>query len=231
MARTWTQAASRRALPSALTALLLSGCAHGPAELQDTPEVTAPRNLDLRRGMRSPNPPFIARPVPGRFTICHGHTCARITEVSLSAEQWAEVRAVFHPPADAAAEERERIRAAVALLERIVGAMTGTDRDKGRNRAGMGLPGQMDCVDESTNTSVYLTMMYGDGLLPHHRVGRRSSRGPFTLVMGMPHSTAVIEETPSGRLFAVDSWFLDNGEPPYVVPLREWRSGWEPPVP
>jgi hypothetical protein len=26
----------------------------------------------------------------------------------------------------------------------------------------------------------------------------------------------------------VDSWFEDNGHPAYVVPYKQWKSGWRP---
>ncbi len=134
------------------------------------------------------------------------------------------MRALFEPPPAGAAGERERIRLAVALLERLVGRHTGTDADLGENFAGLGRPGQMDCIDESTNTTVYLRMLEKEGLLRWHTLVYRSTR--FTGLQ--PHSTAVIEERGSGRRYAVDSWFLDNGEPPFIVPLAQWRSGWRP---
>jgi hypothetical protein len=88
---------------------------------------------------------------------------------------------------------------------------------------------QLDCVDESTNSTTYLRMMERDGLLRYHRVGSRAARarsGGF--IIGWPHFTAVIEEIASGEKWAVDSWFRNNGEPPEVVPLSLWRTGWEP---
>ena len=85
--------------------------------------------------------------------------------------------------------------------------MTGTSTDKGGNWAGWGLPGQMDCIDESTNTTIYLRMLQKDGLLRWHQAGDRATRWtPFT----WPHTTAVIEERDSLLRWAVDSWFLDN---------------------
>lgn len=168
---------------------------------------------------------IITEPVPERFNICYDHGCASLAWVTLSTEQWQRVRAVFSPPADTAAGEREQIRIAVALLEDMVGAMTGTATDKGGNLAGWGKPGQMDCIDESTNTTIYLRLLQGDGLLRWHQAGDRVTRWtPLT----WPHTTAVIEERSSQLRWAVDAWFLDNGEPPFVLPLQTWRDGWRP---
>lgn len=169
-------------------------------------------------------------PTPGKMTICHGNGCASLSHVGLTAEQWEEVRRLFHPLADSAQEERERLRSAIARMEKYVGEVTGTWRDKGGTFNGG--EGQMDCIDESTNTTLYLKMFEKYGLMRHHRVADRQTRGWF--VGGWPHTTAVIREerAPASRqgdgYWAVDSWFLDNGEPPFILPLEVWKSGWKP---
>jgi hypothetical protein len=63
------------------------------------------------------------------------------------------------------------------------------------------------------------------GLLRWHRVADRATRWSL---FSWPHTTAVIEERADLRQWAVDSWFLDNGEPPFVLPLQVWRDGWKP---
>ena len=90
----------------------------------------------------------------------------------------------------------------------------------------------MDCIDESINTTLYLAMFQKFGLMRLHQVEDRATRGWF--IGGWPHTTAVIGETAvprergSDRLWAVDSWFLDNGQPPFILPLETWKAGWEP---
>ena len=44
-----------------------------------------------------------------------------------------------------------------------------------------------------------------------------------------PHQSAVVLEIASGKAYAVDSWFEDNGRAAHVVPLEQWRAGWKPP--
>lgn len=112
-------------------------------------------------------------------------------------------------------------------MEALIGPLTGTSNDRGRNFQGVGTDGQMDCIDESTNTTSYLTMLVQDGLVTRHSVQDRVTRGFF--IFGWPHTTAVIRDNESGERFAVDSWFLDSGEPPFILPLQVWRDGWEPP--
>ena len=169
---------------------------------------------------------IITDPDPAHFNVCYDGGCASLATVNLSGEQWQRVRAVFVQPAATPAAEREQIRTAIGLFERIVGPMTGTANDKGGTFPGLGQSGQMDCIDESINTTIYLTMLQKYGLLHWHQVADRATRWSL---FSWPHTTAVIKERAGGREWAVDSWFLDNGEPPFVLPLDTWKDGWIPP--
>ena len=169
---------------------------------------------------------IITRPKPDKFSVCYDHTCETVDTVSLTPAEWSQIRLVFNPLPTTPAGERKRIQQAIALMERIVGKKTGTYRDKGKNLKGLFHQGQMDCIDESTNTTSYLVMMKRDGLIRWHTIEDRATRYPSLL--SWPHTTAVIRETRSKRYYAVDSWFFDNGKPPVIVPLKLWRTGWEP---
>jgi hypothetical protein len=168
----------------------------------------------------------ITEPTPERYSVCFDHSCTSIVTDSLSQDEWRLVTAVLRNPAWTAADERLAIAQSIAVFEGIVGRHTGTYRDRGRNLPGFGQPGQLDCIDESTNTTTYLRLLERGGLLRHHRVLERSTR--FGLFVGMPHTTAVIEETGTGDRYAVDSWFLDNGRPPYIAKLGAWKAGGAP---
>jgi len=165
-----------------------------------------------------------ASPGEHQFFSCTDYHCDTGKTVTLSASQWRAVRDLFTAKTSPA-EEREAIRQAIALLEDTVGAMTGTWRDLGGNVAGAGEAGQLDCISESRNTTTYLQLLYGDGLLQWHDIGKRRVR--HTLIFNT-HWTAVIIERNSGEHFAVDSWFLDNGQPPRIQPLDDWLSGHDP---
>jgi hypothetical protein len=169
---------------------------------------------------------FIDDPTPSRYSICYNHSCATVVTDSLNEDEWQRVTAPLRTPASTAAGERAAIARSMALFEAVIGSHTGTSLDKGRNVAGFGQPGQLDCIDESTNTTTYLRLLEQDGLLWHHRVAERATR--FGLFVGMPHSTAVIEESRSGNRYVVDSWFFDNGHPPHIVRLEDWRAGLDP---
>lgn len=166
-------------------------------------------------------------PGPLLFTVCHGYGCTLRTAVSLSPEEWASVVDVLATPAGSAAEERRRIAETVGRLETLAGAKSGTAADRA------GAPGimydrtQLDCIDETANTTTYLTMLAQAGLLRLHRPAAPAQRGSvFTLTL---HNTAVIEELATGHRYAVDSWFHANGAAAEVVPLAAWRAGWRPP--
>ncbi len=208
--------ALRSTLPAVIALVLSAGCVSNPATIEPIRHASGMADAQVAAS-------YIRSPRPDRFSVCHEHTCHAITDVSLSAEDWANVKRVFVAPAANAAAEREQIARAIAALELLVGARTGTANDLGENLPGLGLSGQMDCVDESTNTSAYLLMLQQDGLLHWHQVGARISRGILQLTT--LHFTASVKESTSGDGFAVDSWFEPNGSRPDIVPLAEWRRG------
>lgn len=160
-----------------------------------------------------------AAPALDGFPVCYNFECSRQKTVKLDAQQWQTIRALFTPAAASSAEERAMIRRAIAQMEVFAGVLTGTSGELGGNVAGAGLPGQMDCIDESTNTTTYLTLLQQNGLLSWHQVRERAQRDKWIIDI---HWTAVMRDTDSGQLYAVDSWFLDNGQPPYIQRLEDW---------
>lgn len=169
---------------------------------------------------------IITKPTYERFSVCHDHTCQKVVTSSLSLSEWNEITSPLQPALFTAGDERAAIASVVSNIEIVVGERTGTHADKGGNIKGFWQSGQMDCIDESTNTTTYLTMLFENGLLQHHSVADRATR--FGIFAGAPHTTAVIRETASGKLFAVDSWFFDNGELPAIVEIQQWKAGWNP---
>ena len=173
------------------------------------------------------NPPWIDKPKPKQFSVCFNHSCKETANIGISPADWQRVHALFKQLPKSPKEERKRIGDAVALMEQVVGPITNTSNDKAYNFRGMMAGGnQQDCIDESTNSTTYLTMMEQDGLLRFHKVKSTSTRGWF--IMGHPHTTAVIRDNKSGIDYAVDSWFHDNGVKPEIIPLKLWFTGWDP---
>lgn len=166
-------------------------------------------------------------PSPSHFSICYSHGCNRSADVQLSREEWNTIRQMFNFGSSDQAEERQSIAKAVGSLETIVGKRTGTDADLGGSFAGTFRQFQMDCVDEAVNTVTYLVMMKIDGLIRFHDLREPANRGYF-IWGGWPHTAAVIVDKLSGEEFVVDSWYLANGQPPFIIPLKQWKAGWRP---
>jgi hypothetical protein len=180
----------------------------------------------LQQSWQSSHRDFIGFPTPAAFSVCHDLSCHRVSKVSLSVAEWQQVRVLFKPQADSAEAERHQIQHAVARLEQLVGMKTGTSGDHAKNRLTGSRQGQLDCIDEATNTSVYLRMLESEQLLSWHRSAPRTSRGPLS--GQAPHNTASIIDTQSLERYAVDAWYFDNGEPPAIVLMTDWKRGWRP---
>ena len=154
------------------------------------------------------------------FNACTAFVCKKSTETSLSESEWKQVRGLFKG-VDNPKQERTQIKQAIALLEVLVGAKTGTWRDLALNQIPSEKSGQLDCKAEATNTTTYLNILQQDGLLKWHKVQDSVVRDRFWLV---PHWTGVIEDQTTGVKYSVDSWFRKNGEPPTVVTLERWLN-------
>lgn len=161
------------------------------------------------------------------FPHCQKYDCAVAKKVVLNKADWKRIEKTFGKKAKNAEQEREKIAKTVGAFERIVGPITGTQGDREGTFLQTGA-GQLDCVDESTNTTVYLLLLKEKGLIRLHNVEQPQVRYPLLSGRGWMHQTAVVTERKTGAQFAIDSWYEDNGIPPYVVPLAEWKEGWHP---
>ncbi len=171
-------------------------------------------------------------PSPAAFTVCHGYGCQFTSPVRLSAATWDWLAAPFRAASFLAAsgqsaeQERERIKTYIGRMEIIAGLYAGTLRDKAGTSVFAAGRGQLDCEDETVNTTTYLKLLDGEGLLAFHTVAAPAGRG--FAVGGWPHLTAAIRERKSRILYAVDSWYFDNGIEPFVIPIERWLAGQGP---
>ena len=160
--------------------------------------------------------------------VCYNHGCESVARVDLNDKLWQQVSRHFSPKAEDAKTELEQIRRAIAEMERITGELAGTSGDRSGDLAGIGtLSPQLDCIDESTNTTVYLTLFAQEDLLHWHSVEPTAHRG-YLFFGGWPHYTAVVRDKISGQHWVIDSWFGNNGDPPDVLDLETWKDGWAP---
>ena len=157
-------------------------------------------------------------------SICYNYDCAVTAKVDLRVNELRAARRLLLRATDSV-EEREAISLVIALFETVAGQQTPTWADKGRNVNDDGVDGRMDCIDESANTSSFLRLLESKGWLKYHLVLEPVKRAPLLV---NDHWAARIVEIKADQEFAVDSWFFDNGQPAFVVPLDEWLAGAEP---
>jgi hypothetical protein len=171
-------------------------------------------------------------PTVDEMSICHGYGCRLVTTVRIEPSAQAEFANLFRPPSRDAAEERVRLGRAIALFEIKVGVAIGSSHDRfaattfNKNDD----PGQLDCIDETVNTTTYLRVLSSLGLLRFHKVGKAAQRGSLSgfAFNDFVTNTAVIVERGTGARFAVDSYFFANGQEPKIMALDAWRRNWRP---
>lgn len=162
----------------------------------------------------------ITRTETTRLYVCHGYNCNYKTRLDINQQDADQFAEIFAYAPTSPEEERKAVSAAVQYFERRSEQVIGiTDQPKS-TLAGTRERGQMDCIDESTNTRSLLLYLEKRGLLTHHNVQANVSRG-FFLDGRYPHSTAVLRER-GGEKWAVDSWYAPMGGAPDILPLREW---------
>lgn len=165
---------------------------------------------------------------PDGFSLCHGYSCTSQTGTSFLVAEWNNIASLFQKnTAKNVEEERSKIGQAIAMMERYAGAKTGTDIDEPEAVSFKSSTKQMDCIDETVNTTHYLEMLYRGGLLKFYEPAEPTHRG-YLIDGSWPHNTAVMKEKDSGVLYVVDSFYKKNGEVPYIMSRETWLAGWKP---
>ena len=156
---------------------------------------------------------------PQMIPVCYNFGCRVKEYVSLTPAEWATVEVLFKPQTKSPKTERIRIGKAIARMEQLAGNYTPIHKDIGYNLGkGATFPGQLDCIDESINTTTFLHVLERYDLIKHHKVIKRAyRRAAFD-----QHWTGQLEETGTGDRYVVDTWFYDNGEMPVIQPTEEW---------
>ena len=164
---------------------------------------------------------------PQSFSICHGFSCSYQTKTGFADEDWQKILRGFSPPAKDAHSERLKIADAVRKIEAYVNEHSGLNRDLGKAVSFEKDQDQMDCVDETINTSQYLAFLDRAGVFKFHSAVDPVHRGYF--VDGMwPHNSAAVLENEGGAVFVIDSYYYDSGVKIAIVPLDEWLADWHP---
>ena len=158
---------------------------------------------------------------PSRFIVCHGYGCLEQTTVGLRDHEWNTVRQIFKTKSTTAESERHQIAQAIALIEQYTGAIIGTDQDLPKAPIIKKSDKELDCIDETVNTTKYLKFLADDGLLAFHKVGNPVYKG-FGVNGVYPHNSATVVEIQTGHVYVIDSYIYKNGSQPNVRNLDHW---------
>jgi hypothetical protein len=165
--------------------------------------------------------PAVAVTSPKLINICHGYGCSFRTKLTLGATDGARFSSIMRAGSASPEAERAAISRAVQYFEQRSFQSIGV-RDKPKTDFGKSHEkGQMDCVDESTNTRALLLYLAERNLLKFHKVGRNVSRG-FFIDGRYPHFTAIVVD-PGGTRWVVDSWYKPTGSAPDILPYEQWK--------
>jgi hypothetical protein len=165
--------------------------------------------------------------------VCYNYGCSARATVRFSSAQIKQVVSQLAAARDAA-EERRLVSRAIGQLYAWAGEQSPIHADRAGNYADGGVNGEMDCIDHSTTTTRFLQLLAQWDALHFHRVGPVIRRGwvfqhftatldelPPSAAEAMPTTVSTSAQVPR---YAVDSWFVDNGQPAVVLPLSEWFS-------
>lgn len=170
------------------------------------------------------------------FTLCHRFGCNERTPIQFSQKEWSPIEKILKGKPPSAEQERKDIAKAISKMEKVVLAITGLPEDGPKAHTFENDRGQMDCLDETVNTSLALQFFEEADLLDYHKVYDPIHRG-FFIDGRWPHNSAAIYEMPENKnevskapkkIFAVDSYYTESGGEVYVVSLDEWLAGWKP---
>lgn len=155
---------------------------------------------------------------------CHGYGCVRRTAIPIDQTWIGRARVMLKAGKASADAERRALGEVVrSYTAHLAASFGGTPDAPGSPPELSGDSGQMDCLDETTNTTSLLLVLQEQGLLTHHEVEYPESRG-FFLDGRYPHFTAVITERRTGAAWAVDPWEKAPGQRPDILPLTQWRQ-------
>lgn len=163
--------------------------------------------------------------------FCVDYTCRIIESISIPEEGWQNATEALSVMPDSASMERVLLVEVISRIEILLGRLTHTQYDIGGTFKVKDEPRvnsrQLDCVDEAFNMYVYMNLLNNQGKLHWHRVGDLVHRG-WLIDFSYPHTALSIIDKYTDQKYVLDSWFHDNGRPPELLSLNQWKSGWVP---
>ncbi len=155
------------------------------------------------------------------ISICFNYGCKTQHRILISSEHVQSITTIFETFNQTQYGERLAIARSIALLERVAATQTPVYNDKAKNINDKDLPGRMDCIDSTVNTTHYLEFIENLGLINRHKLQKPIYRSPY--LMGQ-HWAAQIQDQSNGQSYAVDSWQTDNGQLPVIQHIENWKT-------
>ncbi len=157
--------------------------------------------------------------------ICSGYGCKIADRLTFDDADLNALGKIMAPGANSAKAERDVLGDAIAYMEiRSQGKLRYQPDVEYSYQRGVGIRGQMDCVDESLNTTAYLLYLQSNGLLKHHKTITTYAERGLLIDGRYPHKSARMREN-GGEDWAVDSWKKANGGKPEILALAKWYKG------
>lgn len=156
-----------------------------------------------------------AMPRERRLTFCSAYGCRTQKGMTISADTLLGLRALYENKVRDGVSERAFFAEAIAVLEKATSEAAGVKDDRvSIDFSGAGDPGQLDCVDEATNSTSFLLILGTYGMVRFHRIRKPLWKGG---VLRWTHYMAIVVDTKTGVDYAIDSGVTKTGGKPLIV--------------
>ncbi|MEE9313322.1 MAG: hypothetical protein V3V02_01615 [Rhizobiaceae bacterium] len=168
---------------------------------------------DINSSYSSPNSTLV---------VCSGYGCILKDKFQFTTADEELVHSIMTAGNSTPKGERAALRKAIAEMENIARRHLLYKPDIAFSyQKNLGKRGQMDCVDESLNTTNYLKYLQAKGLLRHHKTHRFYAERGLIIDGRYPHKSARMRDS-TGTDWAVDSWKGQDGAAPEIMLLSKW---------
>lgn len=157
-----------------------------------------------------------ARPRGTRATICSAYGC-KTQQKFIFTDRFMEAMKKLYADLGVSDgfSERQFFKKAIAAMEKESMISLGLSGDRPSiDLFGNGDPGQLDCVDEATNSTSFLLILNDAGLVRYHRILGPIWKGGLTR---WTHYAALIEDRKTKVQYAIDSGVTKQGGEPYII--------------
>lgn len=158
---------------------------------------------------------------PEKFIYCYGYGCRNQALTNFTDPEWRAIQKIFKKKSKTPEDERKKISKAIAKMEQYMGEEFGTKNDLPKAPLSKESETELDCIDETVNTTKFLKFLEEADLLVFHKVSKPVYKG-YMLNGVYPHNSAAVMETETGAVYVIDSYIFENGAEPNIRQLDNW---------